>query len=430
VPAETVFQIVVGVVGSLAGALCGLAYFRRVRLERPAVGTFNGRDLVVLGCFILALPVPYLLVAPAVLTGFLLVTFLAALMIALRPMLPARRLWVAVPALLAANIVVTDHMDTMAGGPQVYWVLTSAIVGAAAVGVSNLYVQGGLHLRQIAWFTLFLAVTDILFTRVIPITPKLAIALQGRPLDPSIGFAAGRFNANVGLGDLLVFCLYTCAAYKGFGRRGAVTALLLVAVFGAVAPSVTPLIVPGLFGTTAAAFVPIQTLFGPAAFLGYVWLKRTRRERTTAEWLDDEPAAPTRPRTPARIGGLRPLAPGLAVAALAFAFVTGSGDSTSDAAATTPAAGAAAVKGTVVVAMRDVAFGPRTVTIEAGQRVRWTNEDRVPHDAVATSGADFRSRRLGQGESFTFRPARPGRIAYVCTVHQGMTGTLVVERRS
>ena len=83
------------------------------------------------------------------------------------------------------------------------------------------------------------------------------MALQGRPLDPSVGFAAGAYNANIGLGDLLVFCLYTIAAYKGFGRRGAVTAMGVVVVFGAVAPSVTPLLVPGLFGTTAAAFVPI-----------------------------------------------------------------------------------------------------------------------------------------------------------------------------
>jgi plastocyanin len=425
-PAETVFQIAVGVVGSLAGALCALAYFRRVRLERPAVGTFNGRDLVVLAFFIVALPVPYLLVAPAVLTGFLVVTFLAGLMIAFRPLLPARRLWVAIPMLLAADIVVTHNVGTMAGGLQVYWVLTSLIVVGAAVGVSNLYVQGGLQLRQIASFTLFLAVMDIVFTRFIPLTPKLAVALQGRPLDPSIGFAAGRLNANVGLGDLLVFCLYTIAAYKSFGRRGAVVSLVLIAVFGAVAPAVTPLIVPGLFGTTAAAFVPIQTLYGPAAFAGYLWLKRTTSERTTAQWLSEEPAEPTRPRpAPARRPLARALAPGLAVAALAVAFATGTGDNTTSTATAAPAPSAA---GPRVVAMRDVAFGPRRLTVRVGELVRWRNDDRVPHDVIATAGADFRSRRLSEGQTFAFRPSRAGTIAYLCSVHQGMTGTLVVTR--
>ena len=86
-PAETAFQIAVGVVGSLLGSMCALAYFRRVRLERPAVGTFNGRDLVVLACFIVALPVPYLLVGATVLTGFLVVTFLAVLEMAKQRML-------------------------------------------------------------------------------------------------------------------------------------------------------------------------------------------------------------------------------------------------------------------------------------------------------------------------------------------------------
>ena len=49
---ETAFQIGVAVVGSLLTVLCALAYFRRVRLERPPIGTFNTRDLCVLGVFI------------------------------------------------------------------------------------------------------------------------------------------------------------------------------------------------------------------------------------------------------------------------------------------------------------------------------------------------------------------------------------------
>src|ERR671939_835789 len=274
-PAETAFQIVVAIVGSLLTVLCALASSRRGRLDRPPIGTFNTRDLCVLAVFIVALPVLYVHVPAGVLTAFIVVTFLSALTIALRPLLPARPLWVAIPLVLTADIVVTRSMDHMRGGLQLYWLLTSAVVLVAAVGVSNLYVQGGLELRQIAYFTLFLAVYDIFFTRVIALTPLLAVALQGRPLDPSVGFAAGAYNANVGLGDLLVFCLYAIAAYKAHARRGAVTALGVIAVFGAVAPSVTPLLAPGLFGTTAAAFVPIQALFGPAAFLAYRWLART-----------------------------------------------------------------------------------------------------------------------------------------------------------
>jgi len=36
---------------------------------------------------------------------------------------------------------------------------------------------------------------------VVPISQKLADRFEGQPLDPSIGFAFGLYNANIGLGD-------------------------------------------------------------------------------------------------------------------------------------------------------------------------------------------------------------------------------------
>ncbi len=114
-PAATRFQIVVAIVGSLTGALCALAYFRNVRLERPPIGAFNTRDLSVLACFIVSLPLLYLVVPAGVLTGFLVITFMSALMIALRPIVSTRLLWIAIPVLLVANLLVTRSMsDTVA----------------------------------------------------------------------------------------------------------------------------------------------------------------------------------------------------------------------------------------------------------------------------------------------------------------------------
>jgi len=114
-PAATRFQIIVAIVGSLTGALCALAYFRNVRLERPPIGAFNARDLCVLACFIVSLPLLYLVVPAGVLTGFLVLTFMSALMIALRPIVSTRLLWIAIPVLLVANLLVTRSMsDTVA----------------------------------------------------------------------------------------------------------------------------------------------------------------------------------------------------------------------------------------------------------------------------------------------------------------------------
>jgi plastocyanin len=423
-PAATRFQVIVAIVGSLSAALCALAYFRRVRLERPPIGAFNARDLCVLACFIVLLPGLYLVLPAGVLTGFLVLTFMSALMIGLRPLISTRLLWVAIPVLLVANLLVTRSMSEITGGLQIYWLLTSLVVMIAAVGIANLYVQGGLQLRHIAWFTLFLAVYDIFFTNVVSLTPLLAISLQGRPLDPSVGFATAAYNANVGLGDLLVFCMYTIAAYKGFGRRGALVSLFVIIVFGAIAPSITPLLVPGLFGTTAAAFVPVMTVFGPAAFASYLWLSRTAPERSGRQWIAEQATRLTR-AAPAR-PSVRLALPGTALAGRALATVLWSGEAaTTDAAAPRPTQTARA-GGTIT--LKNVAFS-RAATVRAGRTVTWINEDRIPHNVVATSGATFDSGTFGHGEAFTFRPTRPGTIAFVCTLHQGMNGTLTVTRR-
>ncbi|MEA2193318.1 MAG: hypothetical protein QOI73_3439 [Solirubrobacteraceae bacterium] len=423
-PAATQFQIVVAIAGALIGSLSALAYFRRVRLERPPIGAFNGRDLSVLAVFIVALPLLYLVVPAGVLTGFLVLTFTSALMIALRPLAPARLLWVAIPLLLVANLLVTRSMEDFGGGLQVYWLLTSIVVMIAAVGIANLYVQGGLGLRHVAWFTLFLAVYDIFFTNVVALTPLLAISLQGRPLDPSVGMATAAYNANVGLGDMLVFCMYTLAAYKGFGRRGALVSIAVIVVFGAIGPSVTPLLAPGLFGTTAAAFVPVMTVFGPAAFASYLWLSRSAAERSGKQWLAEQAARLARPASPRR-PSIGFALPGAGLASLVLATLLWSGDSAATSAAPAAPSGA---RSSGAIAMKNVAFGPRAATVSVGDTVTWTNEDRIAHDVVATSGATFDSGTFGAGETFRFRATRPGTIAYVCTLHQGMDGTLTVRR--
>jgi len=429
--AETLFQIVVAIVGSLTGAVCALAYFRHVRLERPPIGAFNSRDLSVLASFIVTLPLLYLIVPPGVLTGFLVLTFMSALMIALRPLVSTRLLWIAIPVLLVTNLLVTRSMAAIDGGLQIYWLLTSVVVMTAAVGISNLYVQGGLQLRQIAWFTLFLAVYDIFFTNVVPLTPQLAVNLQGRPLDPSIGFATGGYNANIGLGDLLVFCMYSIAAYKGFGRRGALVSLSVIATFGALAPSLTPLLAPGLFGTTAAAFVPVMTVFGPAAFLSYLWLSRTAPERSGVQWIKEHasrltPSSP--PRRP-RVGFALPTT-GLVGLVLATLLWSGGTATSATAQLSNQAerlASEASLHGGAILMSR-IAFAPHATTVKVGQTVTWVNKDPIAHNVVATSGASFASGSFGQGQTFRFRPAKAGTISYVCSLHQGMAGTLIVTK--
>ena len=79
------------------------------------------------------------------------------------------------------------------------------------------------------------------------------------------------------------------------------------------------------------------------------------------------------------------------------------------------------------VTIADFAFSPGTVTITAGDRVTWTNEDAVEHTAT---GDGWDTGLLAQGESGSIRFDRAGTYAYICTPHPSMTGTVVVEARS
>lgn len=90
--------------------------------------------------------------------------------------------------------------------------------------------------------------------------------------------------------------------------------------------------------------------------------------------------------------------------------------------------GGAAPSGDVVtIHMKNIEFDPKDATVKAGQTVRWVNDDDVQHDAVAKSGADFKSELFGKGESFDTKLDKAGKIDYVCTIHPNMTGTLTVQ---
>jgi plastocyanin len=78
---------------------------------------------------------------------------------------------------------------------------------------------------------------------------------------------------------------------------------------------------------------------------------------------------------------------------------------------------------TVVIAMKNIAFKPQTVTVKVGDTVKWENQDSAPHDVV---GGPIKSNTFGNGGSFTYKPTKAGKISYVCTIHPGMAGVLNV----
>jgi plastocyanin len=113
----------------------------------------------------------------------------------------------------------------------------------------------------------------------------------------------------------------------------------------------------------------------------------------------------------------------LTAVALALAIAACGGDDGGE----QPASSGECPGGAVVIRMVDIKFDPEDATARAGQEICWTNEDEIEHNAVAESGADFKSELYGKGETFTTTVEEPGRVEYVCTVHPGMTGTIDVQ---
>jgi hypothetical protein len=289
------FELVLALCATLLTSAGGMFYLRRVRLERPAIGIFNHRDIRILFCFIIALPFVYLLLPRVALTCFLIVTFAGAISIGFRPVLSRTQLWLMIGLLIGVNIWLNRTMLGTVYGWQLAWLTTDMLVLLAATAVSNLYIQGGMRLRHVAWIALILAVYDLAFIFFVPVTNKLTEQFLGFPMDPSIGMRMGLYNASIGLGDLLVYTLFLLAAFKAYGRVAGRLAFALVILFGAIAPALVPLLITDFLDSRTDLVVPAQTLFGPAAFIAYRWMRRHYgAERTMAEFLaSDDVVHPT-----------------------------------------------------------------------------------------------------------------------------------------
>ena len=218
---QTLTEFGVILTGVTLVSVGALVYFRRVRMERPPVGTFNGRDIVILLAFIVTLPFLYALLPNWLITCLLVITFASSLFIGYRPVLGATGAWLGIGLLIGLNIWTSHHLMGTTGGWQLWWAELSVLVGLGSIAVANLYVQGGMKLRYVAWLSLGLAAYDIVFATVLPLTDKLVAGYLANPLDPLLGMRFGIDNYGVGLGDLLIYSLFLTASYKAYGARAA-----------------------------------------------------------------------------------------------------------------------------------------------------------------------------------------------------------------
>ena len=123
-----------------------------------------------------------------------------------------------------------------------------------------------------------------------------------------------------------------------------------------------------------------------------------------------------------------PLVVLLAVAAVAGGVAAGCGGDDDDPA--TPAAamatGGAGGVSTDRVAIADVAFDPETVTVDAGTKLTWTNDDEAPHTVTADDGS-FDTGTLKLDGTGAVAIDQPGTYTYYCRFHPFMKGTVQVR---
>jgi plastocyanin len=77
------------------------------------------------------------------------------------------------------------------------------------------------------------------------------------------------------------------------------------------------------------------------------------------------------------------------------------------------------------IGMRGMVFSNTNLQVKTGVTVTWVNDDNTTHTVTANDGS-FDSGNIAPGATFTHTFNAVGSVAYHCTIHPTMTGTIVV----
>lgn len=79
------------------------------------------------------------------------------------------------------------------------------------------------------------------------------------------------------------------------------------------------------------------------------------------------------------------------------------------------------------VSLVGLEFDPTSVTVATGETVRWVWTEQVAHNVTSTGGGHALESPTNQGPDYAVTFVEAGEYPYECTLHAGMTGTVVVE---
>ena len=118
----------------------------------------------------------------------------------------------------------------------------------------------------------------------------------------------------------------------------------------------------------------------------------------------------------------------LLVIAIIFTGCAGNGKTVSTTAAETSSAttaGSADAKNEIIIESNS--FKPGSLTIKAGDTVKWINKDSYSHTVTAKAG-EFDSGNMASGAEFSFTFDKEGTYDYICGIHTFMTGKIIVTK--
>jgi plastocyanin len=87
-----------------------------------------------------------------------------------------------------------------------------------------------------------------------------------------------------------------------------------------------------------------------------------------------------------------------------------------------------AANGSVTIRESDerYSFNPKTVYVNVGDSVTWTNDSDAPHTVDSDTGGELESGNFTEGQTFDHSFSATGTFAYHCDIHEYMKGSVVV----
>lgn len=76
------------------------------------------------------------------------------------------------------------------------------------------------------------------------------------------------------------------------------------------------------------------------------------------------------------------------------------------------------------VLLRPASFEPETIEVGVGEEVTWRWQEKVSHNIVGKGGID---KKVADSGTYSRAFEEKGTYDYRCTIHPGMTGSIVVE---